>query len=110
MSARESTPSDVPRGEAGKWLPGHSANPGGIRKRTAEIERMLDEDFRSVAKMRFVYRKLRRAALRELEDGKNEGFTKLLLERLQGPVKEAAVNLEGVSDAALAELRTVLRQ
>lgn len=109
MSERQNTP-EVQRDSGGHWLPGQSANAGGRRKSTREIEAMLDAEHRTVPKMRITYRKLRKAAHAELESGQNQGFTKLYLERVQGPVKDLDVDLSDAPTEALNYLREKLRQ
>lgn len=92
---RENTTPEVLRGESGKWLPGVSPNPGGRPKKIVAIEKMLDEHHRDVDKLKRTYAKLRKAAHAEMDAGKNEGFTKLYLERIQGPVREIQADLDG---------------
>ena len=76
------------------WVKGMpSPNPGGKPKKIVAIEKMLDEHHRDVDKLRRTYAKLRKAAHAEMDAGKNEGFTKLYLERIQGPVRELQADL-----------------
>ncbi len=103
---RGSTPSDVPRGPGGKWLPGTSPNPSGKPRKLRDIEAMLDAEHRTVENMRDVFQRLKELALGEVitvtdKDGKARGvelkadarFMQLYLERTLGPVKELKADL-----------------
>lgn len=106
------------------WVKGGaSPNPGGRPKKLTEIEKMLDEEFRGVEKMREVYAKLRELAIEGTEKGIYHegvlvatervfavGYMELLLNRLQGPVKDLDVDLSDAPAEALAYLREKLRQ
>lgn len=124
MSKPENTGPDVPRGEAGKWLPGASPNPGGRPRKLVEIERMLDAEYRDVASMRENFQVLRKLALQGCT---NEVFDKegrvcgekttyhpaymaMLLDRLIGPVTAPAIDLSDVPEDELKVLREKLRQ
>jgi transcriptional/translational regulatory protein YebC/TACO1 len=124
MSERDKTGPVVPRGDAGKWLPGASPNPGGRPRRLVEVEAMLDAEFRDVASIREAFTVLRKLAL---QGATNDVFDKegnvcgekttyhpaymqMLFDRLLGPVKDLDVDLTGVSPEALSELRSVLKQ
>jgi len=119
---RDSTGPDVPRGEAGKWLPGHSANPGGKPKKLREIEAMLDAEHRTVANMREVFLRLKALALGEIvhvvdREGNvdvalkaDARFMALYLDRVMGPVKDLEIDLSDAPTEALLYLRDKLRQ
>ena len=114
--ARDNTPPDVPRGEAGKWLPGTSPNPGGKPKKLREIEAMLDAEHRTVANMREVFTRLKALALGEpvfITDKEGEvkcelhadaRFMDLYLNRVLGPVKELKIDLSDAPDEVVAYL------
>ncbi len=119
---RDSTYPDVPRGEAGKWLPGTSPNPGGKPKKLREIEAMLDAEHRTVENMRAVFAKLKAIALGEAtcetvtKDGDviefrppaDGAFAKLYLERVLGPVKEVEeIDLSDAPPEVLTYLRNL---
>jgi hypothetical protein len=122
MTKRETTGSDVPRGEAGKWLPGTSPNPGGKPKKLREIEAMLDQEHRTVANMREVFGRLKALALGEIihvtdregnidvELKADSRFMGLYLDRVMGPVKDLEIDLSDAPSEALAYLREKLRQ
>jgi hypothetical protein len=89
-----------------------------------EIEQMLDDEFRTVEELRETFRVLKKLALQGVENDvfDKEGavcgskttyhpaYMQMLLDRLIGPAKEIPVDLSGVSEGALAELRQVLKQ
>jgi hypothetical protein len=122
MTKREITSPDVPRGEAGKWLPGTSPNPGGKPKKLREIEAMLDQEHRTVANMREVFGRLKALALGEIvhvtdregnvdiELKADSRFMGLYLDRVMGPVKDLEIDLSDAPSEALAYLREKLRQ
>lgn len=97
---RDKTPADVPRGVAGKWLPGTSPNPGGRPAKLRAIEEMIDKNHRNVEVMREVFDRLKALALGEVVEVFHKGelvglrlqadaaFMKLYLDRVLGPVKE----------------------
>lgn len=113
--ARDNTGPDVPRGEAGRWLPGTSPNPGGRPKKLREIEEMLDAEHRTPENMRVVFARLKALALGEIihevdKDGEvtiglsaDPAFMKLYLDRTLGPVKEVVSDddLRDAPDAVL---------
>lgn len=122
MSDRDNTGPDVPRGEAGKWLPGTSPNPGGKPKKLREIEQMLDQEHRTVGNMREVFRRLKALALGEVvrvvdKDGNvdvelkaDSRFMALYLDRVLGPVKDLEIDLSDAPKEALSYLAEKLRQ
>jgi hypothetical protein len=65
---------------------GYTGNPGGRPKALKEIERMLNEEHRTVESMREVFATVKALALRG-EKG-DSGYLKLYLERVLGPVKD----------------------
>lgn len=85
---RGPTPPEAKRQPDGKWLPGGSGNPGGVNHKLRAVQQMLDKNHRNLENMTETYRLLKEACHTELREGKNEGFTKLYLERIQGPVKD----------------------
>lgn len=86
---------------------GGSPNPGGRPKKLVEIERMLDDDHRTVDNMREVFARLKALALGEVVEvpipgGEGEtrielraepAFMKLYLERTLGPLKDLEPDL-----------------
>lgn len=121
-SDRDTTYVDTPRGEAGKWLPGHSPNPGGKPRKLREIEAMLDEEHRTISNMREVFSRLKALALGEVitvkdKDGLTDieldadaRFMALYLDRVLGPVKDLEIDLSDAPMEALSYLREKLRQ
>ena len=79
---------------------GYTGNPGGRPKALKEIERMLNEEHRTVDNMRAVYARLKFLALGEpvevtfrgavvrIDLKADPAFMKLYLERVVGPVKD----------------------
>lgn len=124
MSKPENTGPDVPRGEAGRWLPGASPNPGGRPKKLVEMERALDDELRTPEQIRETLRALKRLALEGVtndvfsKDGMLLGtkttyspaYMEMLLNRTLGPVKEAPIDLSDVPEEELVTLREKLRQ
>jgi hypothetical protein len=104
-------------------LPGTSPNPGGRSRKQVEMEAILDDELRSPEEVRETLRCLKTLAREGTEKGvyfkgvlvatEREfavGYMQMLLDRTLGPVKEIPVDLSGVSESALAELRQVLKQ
>ena len=106
------------------WVKGGpSPNPGGKPRKLVEIERMLDEEFRTVEQTRENYQVLRRLAL---EGAQSEMYTptgvaymkttfhpaymEQLFNRLYGPIREVPVDLKDATDEFLTELRGRLKQ
>lgn len=93
--------SSAPERVIGRPFPkGVSGNPGGRRRKLAEIEQMLDAEHRNVDSMREVFARLKALALGEVvtltgKDGEvtltlkaAPEFMRLYLERVLGPVKD----------------------
>lgn len=104
------------RGGPGRpFQPGQSGNPGGRPKKLVEIERMLDEEHRTVENIREVFAQLRAMAtenvvsITEDKDGNkkesvrqpNPAFMQMYLERVMGPVKELELDLSNASDETI---------
>lgn len=106
--------------KAGQFPPGVSGNPGGRPKKLREIEAMLDAEFRTVEGVREAMTVLRKLAVSGVTNDvffegcrcgeKTEyspAYMEMYLCRILGPVKEqvSELDLSGMSDAALEELR-----
>jgi hypothetical protein len=117
MATSESTAPESER-PAHLWKPGQSGNPGGRPKKLVAIERMLDEDFRNVDKMREHFKRLEKLAFDDqtrtvmgkygpcdITEPPNPAFTKLYLERVLGPVKEIEPDLSDAPDEVIDYLR-----
>src|SRR5580698_9533960 len=104
MSTIDNIPPEKRRGNPAWVKGGGSPNPGGRPKALREIEAMLDSEHRTVENMRETYRRLKELAFA----GERDGFFKLYLERLQGPVREIEIDLDDAPQEVidyLAKLR-----
>lgn len=111
------------RGEAGKWLPGVSPNPGGRPRKLRDIEAMLDAEHRTVENIREGFNILRKLAYQGVTNDVyhqgmrvgekteyDKGFFELYFNRVLGPIKEPPIDLSEVPDDELRVLREKLRQ
>lgn len=95
---------------------GPSLNPGGRPKKLVEIEKMLDEEHRTLANVKEVFAQLRALATENVitrwtdKDGNehesirqpNPQFMAMYLERILGPVKELKVDMSDWPDEMVA--------
>jgi hypothetical protein len=107
----------VVRGSKGRVAKGSpSLNPGGRPKKLVEIERMLDEEHRTVANVKEVFAQLKAMATEAVitrhtdKEGNttesirqpNPAFMALYLDRILGPVKELKIDLTDAPDEVVA--------
>jgi hypothetical protein len=115
----------VERRSDGRFAPGHDprrGRNGGRSNRLAEIQRMLDDEHRTVENIREVFTRLKELAMEDMitswtDEKGNEHiarkppspeFMKLYLDRILGPVK-ALISDEDLADAPDAVIEWLRR-
>jgi len=106
-----------PERQIGRPFPkGTSGNPGGKPRWAREIQKMLDDEHRTVENMRQVFARLRVLAMGEtIEVAHKDGtvvvklkaipdFMRLYLERVMGPVEAIKVDLKDAPDEVVTWL------
>jgi hypothetical protein len=104
------------------WVKGGtSPNPGGRPKKLVEIERMLDDEHRTVENMSRTFDKLRSLATEdrvrtvitkkgdaiEIVTPPDPAFMRLYLERVMGPVRDLEPDLSDAPDEVINYLRSM---
>lgn len=115
IAMQSQPPAKRRRGNPAMVKGGPSLNPGGKPKKLVEIERMLNDEHRTVANMKEVFAQLRAMATENVisrwtdKDGgthesvrqPNPQFMAMYLERILGPVKPIELDLTDAPPEAL---------